>query len=70
MTHLLQNNMEVGSDEDGTGLAIGWWFLGPGDGNYSVCFCMCSKFSISKKIFFFLSKIVRVVKKKLIIVPH
>lgn len=38
MTPLLQNNMEVGSDEDGAGLAIGWWFLGPGDGSYSVCF--------------------------------
>lgn len=26
MMHLLKNNGEVGSDEDGAELAIGWWF--------------------------------------------
>lgn len=42
--------MERGSDGDGTGLAIGWWFLGVGDKNHSVCFCIYSNFSINWRL--------------------
>lgn len=37
MIHLLQNNEEVGSDEDGVELDRGWWFWGLSDEDCSVC---------------------------------
>lgn len=53
MIHLLQNNEEVGSDEDGVELGRGWWFWGLSDKNCSVCIYLyilqncsiCSEFS-------------------------
>ena len=58
MIHLLQNNVEVRSDEDEAELSIGWWFWGLSDGNCSACLCICSKFSKSKLL---KSKIVKMV---------